>query len=82
VTRNVSYYIIAHASKFGPPGSVRISSTIVDNLHNVAFLAPEGKKVLIVVNDNEIEKSFSIRYNNKVSATSLSAGAVGTFVWN
>ena len=82
VTRNVSYYIIAHASKFVPPGSVRISSTIVDNLHNVAFLAPEGKKVLIVVNDNEIEKSFSIKYNNKVSATSLSAGAVGTFVWN
>ncbi len=82
VTRNVSYYIIAHASKFVPPGSIRISSTIVDNLHNVALITPEGNKVLIVVNDNEIEKSFSIKYNNKFSTTSLSAGAVGTFVWN
>jgi len=82
VTRNVSYYIIAHASKFVPPGSVRVSSTIVDNLHNVAFLTPEGNKVLIVVNDNDIEKTFSIRYNNKFSTASLSAGAVGTFVWN
>lgn len=81
VTRNVSYYIIAHASKFVPQGSIRISSTIVDNLHNVAFLTPEGNKVLIVVNDNDTEKSFSIRYNNKFSVMSLSAGAVGTFVW-
>lgn len=82
VTRNVSYYIVAHASRFVPPGSIRIASTIVDNLHNVAFLTPEGNKVLIVVNDNDIEKSFSIRYNSKVSTASLSAGAVGTFVWN
>jgi glucosylceramidase len=28
-TRNVAYYIIAHASKFVPQGSVRISSTTV-----------------------------------------------------
>jgi len=82
VTRNVSYYIIAHASKFVPPGSIRISSTIVDNLHNVAFQTPEGNMVLIVVNDNEIEKSFSIKHNSRFSTTSLSAGAVGTFVWN
>jgi len=81
VTRNVLHYIIAHASKFVPPGSIRISSTIIDNLHNVAFLTPEGNKVLIVVNDNDTEKSFSIRYNNKFSVMSLSAGAVGTFVW-
>lgn len=81
VTHNVSYYIIAHASKFVPPGSVRISSTSVDNLHNVAFRTPEGKKVLVVVNDNESDKAFSIQYRNKLAATSLPAGAVGTFVW-
>ena len=82
VTRNVSYYIIAHASKFVPPGSVRISSTLADNLHNVAFLTPEGKKVLIVVNDNDTDKSFSIQYKNKTGTTTLPRGAVGTFVWN
>lgn len=27
VTRNLAYYVIAHASKFVPPGSVRIAST-------------------------------------------------------
>lgn len=82
VTRNVSYYIIAHASKFVPPGSVRISSTLAYNLHNVAFLTPEGKKVLIVMNDNDTDKSFSIQYKNKTGTSTLPKGAVGTFVWN
>src|SRR5690606_15401790 len=50
VSRNVSYYIIAHASKFVPPGSVRVQSNIVNNLHNIAYLIPVGKTVLIVLN--------------------------------
>ncbi len=82
VTRNVSYYVIGHASKFVPPGSVRISSTVVDNLHSVAFLTPEGKKVLIVVNDNDVLKSFSIRDKGNLASSSLPSGAVGTYVWN
>ncbi len=35
--KNVAYYIIAHASKFVPAGSVRISSSMVTSLPNVAF---------------------------------------------
>ena len=81
ITRNVSYYIIAHASTLVRPGSIRIGSNVVDNLYNVAFITPEGKKVLIVVNDNTIEKYFSIGYNNYSARTSLKAGAVGTYSW-
>ena len=50
-TRNVGYYIVAHASKFVPMGSVRIASNISGNLNNVAFKTPAGKSVLIVQND-------------------------------
>lgn len=81
VSRNVSYYIIAHASKFVPPGSIRIGSNIPDNLYNVAFLTPEGKKVLIVVNDNNADKIFYIRYDNREVPVTLSGGSVGTFTW-
>jgi glucosylceramidase len=81
VTRNVSYYIIAHASKFVPPGSVRIGSNLVEGLPNVAFLTPEGKKVLIVLNETDEPKSFSIQFNSKTANASLTGGAVGTFVW-
>ena len=81
VTRNVSYYIVAHASKFVPPGSVRISSSATTNLANVAFLTPAGKKVLIVENENTVAQSFNINYKNKWVVTTLPAGAVGTYIW-
>lgn len=49
--RNVSYYIIAHASKFVPPGSVRVASTQKGNINSIAFKTPAGKKVLILENN-------------------------------
>jgi glucosylceramidase len=79
--RNVAYYIIAHASKFVTPGSVRIESAVSGNLNNVAFKTPEGKKVLIVENDDTTSKTFNIKYNGKWAVVSLDGGAVGTFIW-
>ncbi len=81
VTRNVSYYVIAHAAKFVPPGSVRISSGLVANLPNVAFKTPSGKKVLVVLNDNSSAFGFNIRYKGKWVAAALPAGGVGTYIW-
>lgn len=81
VTRNVSYYIIAHASKFVRPGAVRVASAITEDLHNVAFMTPSGKKVLIVLNDNEQKKDFAIKFKDKTAITSLPGGAVATYVW-
>jgi glucosylceramidase len=81
VTRNVAYYIIAHASKFINPGSVRIGSNIPGDLHNVAFKTPEGRKVLIVLNDGSSAVSFNIRFSGKWAVTSLPAGTVATYVW-
>lgn len=81
VTRNPAYYIIAHASKFVRPGSVRIGSNVFSNLQNVAFKTPDGKKVLIVLNDGTAAQSFQVKTGTATFATSLDAGAVGTFVW-
>jgi len=81
VTRNPAYYIIAHASKFVRPGSVRIGSNIVSDLQNVAFKTPDGKTVLIVLNDSTAAQTFNIQSGGKKMAASLDAGAVGTYVW-
>jgi glucosylceramidase len=81
VTRNVSYYIIAHAAKFVRPGSVRIASSEPDNLPNVAFKTPAGNKVLIVLNTGFSATTFNIRFNGKVVTPTLQSGAVGTFIW-
>lgn len=81
IERNVAYYIVAHASKFVTPGSVRISSNIQGSLYNVAFLRPDKKKVLIVENDGSDAQTFNIVFNGKHATTTLAAGAVGTYVW-
>jgi len=81
VTRNVGYYIIAHASKFIPAGSVRIASTTGVSLHSVAFVRPDGKKVLIVLNDSGSSTSFNIKYKGKWAATELPGATVGTYIW-
>ncbi|MFM8912608.1 MAG: glycoside hydrolase family 30 protein [Flammeovirgaceae bacterium] len=81
IERNVSYYIIGHAAKFVPPGSVRIFSSEVNGLPNVAFRAPSGKKVLIVLNETGAELKFAVGYNKRFGNTSLPVGAVATMVF-
>lgn len=81
VSRNVAYYVIGHASKFVRPGSVRIGSTLVGTLSNVAFKTPEGKRVLIVMNTSSNSQLFNIKHNGKMVTTNLPGGAAGTFVW-
>lgn len=81
ITRNVAYYIIAHVSKFVPPGSVRINSSQFGNLNNVAFVTPSGKKVLVVENDGASIANFNILYNNKRVKTQLAPGSVATYTW-
>jgi glucosylceramidase len=81
IKREVGYYIIGHASKFVPEGSVRIGSNISGNLYNVAFKTPSGQIVLIVENDGTGSETFNIKYDQKQVSTTLNAGAVATYVW-
>lgn len=81
VAHNVGFYIIAHASKFVPAGSVRISSNINGNLQTAAFETPDNKKVLIVENDGSDAIAFNIKFNGKWTTTQLQGGSVGTYIW-
>jgi glucosylceramidase len=79
--RNVGYYIIAQASKFVPAGSKRIASNTFGSLYSVAFLRPDGKKVLIVLNDSNAAQTFNIKFKGKMLTASLAGVATGTYVW-
>ena len=50
-------------------------------LPNVAFRTPDGKIVLIVVNDTYFVSSFRIQYQGMVASVRLSPGASGTYLW-
>lgn len=80
-TKNVSFYIVAQISKFVPPGSVRIGSNLLGQLPNVAFRTPEGKTVLVVLNESAELQSFNIQAAGKWIVASLQGGTVGSFVW-
>ena len=81
VVRNPAYYVIAHAAKFVRPGSIRIASNYVEELPNVAFKTPDGRKVLIVFNNSPSRQTFNIRFGNKLVIADLNTGSVGTYVW-
>ncbi len=81
VIRNPAYYVIAHASKFVEPGSVRVDSNELEGLANVAFLRPDGKKVVIALNDSQKPISFQIVDKEKVFYADLNPGATGTWIW-
>jgi glucosylceramidase len=51
-------------------------------LPNVAFRTPDGKIVLIVVNDTYSVSSFRIQYDGLTASVRLSQGAAGTYIWS
>ncbi len=81
VVRNPAYYIIAHASKFARPGSVRVESNQPGNLANVAFKAPNGSMVIIVLNNGDTEQTFNIQLGEEIIGAKLSSKGVATYVW-
>lgn len=81
VSRNVSYYIIAHASRFVRPGAVRISSNIAGSIQNVAFKNSDGSKVLIASNSGSSSNTFKVKWGAQSFTYTLPAGAVATFKW-
>lgn len=81
VIRNPAYYIIAHAAKFVRPGSVRIASNALSTLPNVAFKAPDGRRVVIVLNNSPARQTFTLSHQGRRATSTLNGNAVGTYVW-
>lgn len=80
VTREPAYYIIAHASKFVRPGSVRVDSNMADGLPNVAYQTPNGNVVAIVQNTSKEDKTVKVNAGEKNAVVALKAGAIATLV--
>jgi glucosylceramidase len=80
------YYELAHASKFVPPGSMRIDSSALvasnGKPENVAFIAPDGTKVLLVHNRDAAALTFRVRWNlSRSFVYTLPANGIVTFTW-
>ena len=80
-TRNVAYYIVAHASKFVPAGSQRIASTQTKYLSTAAFKTPTGKTVLIVQNDSKEIENFNIKFAGKIATVNIPGQSAATYIF-
>jgi len=81
VERNLAYYVIGHAAKFVPRGSIRIGSSENAELPNVAFRTPTNRIVLIVANVADVPRKFAVACAGQIMQPELPAGAVATYVW-
>jgi glucosylceramidase len=63
IIKNSSYYVIGHFSKFIVPGSVRVAlkQPLPIGLLAVAYLRPDQKLVLVVLNTSQEDKDFRVK---------------------
>jgi glucosylceramidase len=95
VTFRASYYQLGQLSTYVQPGAVRIESDrwvtdfvtpsggygITPGLDNVAFLNPDGSKVLVAYDNSPMRIKFTIAWRGHYLTSSLRPGATVTFVW-
>ncbi len=80
IKRNVSYFIVAQASKFIPPGAIRIELTNNNPLlKSIAFNKPSGK-VMMVLNKGAARKLVIQELKQKY-LVSLPAMSNSVFTW-
>lgn len=82
IKRNPGYYLMAHAARFIRPGSVRVHSSEIDPLPNVACLTPDSRMVMVVMNDSDAARRFRVQHQGAWATLELRAGEVATLRWN
>ena len=76
-----SYYYIGQFSKFIRPGARRIaSSSMVDTLMTTAFLNPDGKVTVVVLNLSDKQQPFSLWLEGKAANTTSPAHSIMTLI--
>jgi glucosylceramidase len=76
-----SYYYIGHFSKFVRPGAKRIiSSSNRDKLLNTAFINPDGKISVIVMNTSEEKMAFKLWLAGKAASVESLPRSIMTLV--
>jgi len=95
LTLRLAWYQLGQASRFVRPGAVRIQSNTFASysytrrgvswasaaLDDVAFLNPDGSRVLLAYNNSAATITFAVSWHGGWFQYSLPAGATATFDW-
>lgn len=78
---NSSYYYIGHFSKYVQPGALRIFSDSADeSLGLVAFINPDKKTVIVLLNETDEQKSFGLKVKDRYLQMVLEPHTIETLV--
>ncbi len=77
-----SYYYLGQFSKFLRKDAVRIASSVYSpDLESVAFLNPDGSRVLVVMNKGEKTLPAVLRFRNSVAPYEMTPHSIATFLF-
>ena len=81
--RTPEYYLLGQFSRFIRPGAVRIGVDrgTPETLTAVAFRNPDGRIVVVLVNQTNAEQPFRLHHDGREAAGVQPHGTVGTYVW-
>ena len=81
ITYTNSYYYIGHFSKFIKPGAKRIASSASrDKLLTTAYLNPDGKIAVVVMNKSDDKIDYMLWIKGKAAKVSSSPHSIATLV--
>jgi glucosylceramidase len=95
VVFNADYYQLGQIGKFVQPGASRISSNtfvsyyqsgtsvgVTTGLDDIAFLNPDGSRILVAYNNSPATTTFSVNWAGRAFTYSLWPWAMVTFRWS
>jgi len=81
LTYTSSYYYIGHFSKFIHPGAKRIASSASrDNLLTTAYMNPDGKIAVVVMNKTDEKIDYLLWIKGKAANVSAPAHSIATLI--
>jgi glucosylceramidase len=81
IVRNPGYYLMAHTARFIRPGALRVFSSVVSRVPNVACLTSDARIVMVVMNDADGPRRFHIQHRGAHATVELGMGDVATLRW-
>lgn len=95
-TPTLDYFQLGQFSRFVHPGAVRIASEhfvryryvrrgadiATPGLDDVAFVNPDGSKVLLAYNDSTVTQVFAVESRGRTFTAQLPPGMTATFIWD
>lgn len=80
IFRQSSYYYLGHFSRFIRPGAVRVTAASTrDDLETTAFLNPDGRVAVVVLNRSDKAYPFALKYGGQAATTEAPAHSITTY---